>query len=950
VNKKSRILIVTCVVALLAASLPVHAGINSWTIKGPPGGTFRDIAAHTSDPNILYAAYTRSFFRSTDGGNNWSAARHFVGEVVDIAVDRSNGNRLFIAVYNEGLFRSEDAGQSFTAVAPASPPIVSIGISSDGKTVYYSTGSTTFFRSTDGGQTWTERIAIPNAISLLLVDPNNADHIYGVRGGSVVRSIDGGGTWTTAAVKPGDPFNSIYDLAQVSATTLVVATFDGLYVSTDSGATWNRRFAGQSFSVIADPQSPGTLLATSVSFLPLPLLRSTDFGATWTYFGTSPGAVRRLLLRPQAPQLVVASGQGVKRSDLTASSWVEANASPVAPGLSKMATTIANNSRVYAYTSSDAIGLFSTSLDSGWQRIDLSSVELTIGYSSGVLAVKPGAPQSIYIGAFDRGVVKSQDGGKTWGLSSGLANVGTHALAFDPVDTNIMYAAVMKVSTLPLPASLYRSSDSGNTWAPHSLDLPNIFAQRIAVDPANRSRIFIAGYQGSFPPGIGGLYRSTNGGLNWSQVAFAGADVFDIDIDPSNSNRVYAGTALGLYVSTDGGTTFSRNTPVAIISTLPISAVEIDPTVPSTIYAANYDPGNFNSEQGPSSILRSVDSGASWEVLRSASEQPRWIANDLVLDPNNPSLIYVNTGTRGVAAFEIANDLAVSISGHSGVRPQGVPSSFDVRVQNTGLYAATSVSLTTALPAGLTGVSASINQGTCAVNSTVVTCNIPVLRAAAIATARITYTPPSVMALPTSVTATAHEKDPIGSNNSALATASVGEVVDLAAVATVSTPSIVRGTGFNISVNVSNAGPIAASTATLMLVPGTGISLAAPPAGCTPDSSGVSCAISQLEAGGSRTFTFAATATTEGQLTATATVAPAASATDTSDANNRSSITVTSTAPPQPVDPGGGGGGGGGALGQLFSLLLAGLLALRGAMRGGARSRRVPPGILANPH
>ena len=65
------------------------------------------------------------------------------------------------------------------------------------------------------------------------------------------------------------------------------------------------------------------------------------------------------------------------------------------------------------------------------------------------------------------------------------------------------------------------------------------------VDTSNGARIFLAGYQGFFPAGVGGLYFSSNAGVNWNRIGFAGQDVNDVAIDPTDSNRVYAATAAG---------------------------------------------------------------------------------------------------------------------------------------------------------------------------------------------------------------------------------------------------------------------------------------------------------------------------------------------------------------------------------------------------------------------
>jgi photosystem II stability/assembly factor-like uncharacterized protein len=112
----------------LAASLVffgsiAQAGINEWTVKGPPGGTYTDLEASTTDGNVFYSAFGHSFFRSSDGGVSWSE-HPFDGQVTDIAVDPADGNRVLVAAQLDGLFRSLDGGRTFTKIAPnALPPM-----------------------------------------------------------------------------------------------------------------------------------------------------------------------------------------------------------------------------------------------------------------------------------------------------------------------------------------------------------------------------------------------------------------------------------------------------------------------------------------------------------------------------------------------------------------------------------------------------------------------------------------------------------------------------------------------------------------------------------------------------------------------------------------------------------------------------------------------------------
>jgi hypothetical protein len=97
-----------------------------------------------TDSDVYYAAYNRTIFRSTDGAVTWQAARHFAEEVVNIAVDPTDGDRFYVAALEDGVWRSDDAGQTFTKIAGVTGgnAVWSVGVGgANGQTVYYATNS-----------------------------------------------------------------------------------------------------------------------------------------------------------------------------------------------------------------------------------------------------------------------------------------------------------------------------------------------------------------------------------------------------------------------------------------------------------------------------------------------------------------------------------------------------------------------------------------------------------------------------------------------------------------------------------------------------------------------------------------------------------------------------------------------------------------------------------------
>ena len=910
--------------ALAALTNVSHAGVNSWTIKGPPGGMFREMRASSTDSNVFYAIYNRSVHRSTDGGVSWTTLQNFASQVNGLAVDPSDGNRLYVSVLDDGLFRSEDRGQNFTQVALAGNGLWGVG--TNGPTLYYAGADRSVHRSTDRGQSWSTTTSPPQTLNKIIVDPQNGDIVYAVNGPYVIRSTDGGSTWTQTEVNPGGGFSSgIADIAQLSATHLIVACSDGLRHSSDKGETWTLASVGSFASLAVDPSTPGRAIATSRGTAPLQ--STTNYGVDWSPLGGLPA------LRPEgvsfdatAPARIVALGQqGALYSNDHAQSWSEAARSPIASTPTQFATTLAANSRIYTYTIGGGSGLFASNAGSDWQRLNLGAAQvLNPGseFGQASLAVEPGSPDSIFFGVFNRGVFRSVDGGQSWTAPNmDLDGFSPQVFAFDPQDAKTMYVNVYKVSTTPA-AGIYRSTDGGVTWSPYSTNLAtNLFGMDMKVDRSDPTRMFLAVYQGFFGEASGGLYRSVDRGLTWSQ-SFTGQDVRSIAIDPSNTSRIYVATESGLQISDDGGNSFTANIQFAIIARDPASSVVIDPVTPTTIYAASIDPGYSFGIQRSSSVLRSVDAGASWEVLRSdRADGGPWYVGQLVLDPNHPSLLYASTGVHGAATFEVAPDLRVEISDHGGTRPKGYESTFNMRAVNNGPYHATAVKLSAMLPAGLTNVSITTDRGTCSTT----TCTIPVLRVGEEANAVVSYTTPaSAIYIPVSATVAAHENDPVTNDNSAQASAITGDPGDLGIALTASTTSVTQGTNVTYTVTVTNRGTTSASESTVNFQLGSSFTLGSVPDSCNSATGGASCNLGTLAPGASQAFSFTAVATNAGSVQATANVALNPTMADINLADNEATSSVTATTPA----PSGGGGrsGGGGSMNILT--LLGGLLLL----------------------
>lgn len=189
-----------------------------------------------------------------------------------------------------------------------------------------------------------------------------------------------------------------------------------------------------------------------------------------------------------------------------------------------------------------------------------------------VLAVDPKNATVVYAGS-NQGVYKSSDGAVTWKYLTGASPV--YALALDPSNPQVLFRAVS--------AGIYRTLDGGLSWSQVSSKLTSV--RTIVVDP-NSSAIVYAGTSGS------GVYKSIDGGASWNPInrcigrcaplTLDGGWVNSIVVDSGRSSLVYLGTLSGLYKSVDGGANWTQanNGPIGVTTMM------LDPLTPNTVIAA----------------------------------------------------------------------------------------------------------------------------------------------------------------------------------------------------------------------------------------------------------------------------------------------------------------------------------------------------------------------------
>ena len=148
----------------------------------------------------------------------------------------------------------------------------------------------------------------------------------------------------------------------------------------------------------------------------------------------------------------------------------------------------------------------------------------------------------------------------------------------------------------------------------------------------------------------GGLWKSTDSGENWACVTdgfLGGSSVGAVAVSDSNPDVVWIGLGErdirgdisegdGVYKSIDGGKTWTH---MGLQRCHTISRIVIDPIDPNKVYVAAL--GHVFGANPDRGVFKSSDGGKSW--VRTLFANDKSGAVDLVMDPNNPSVLYAAT-------------------------------------------------------------------------------------------------------------------------------------------------------------------------------------------------------------------------------------------------------------------------------------------------------------------
>lgn len=624
---------------------------------------------------------------------------NIAGRVRSIAINPTNPNIIYCGSVSGGIWKTTDAGSTWEPLTDFAPNLVIGCITfhpTDPNIIYAGTGEGYFnvdalrgigiLKSTDAGNSWTilknfEKASEPyyyHYINKIVIHPTNPNIIYAAlsaKDAGVWKSTDGGTTWTKDFA-PSSSSNFCVDLVMDpnNSNTLysahgLYASTDGIYKTTNGGGSWRKPTTGfpstttkyRRISLAISPSNSNILyacLADSNSFTHS-IQKSTNGGENWFAVGTpydNSSAVNGthlggqgwynnvIIVHPTNPNIVYTGGINLFKSSNGGVNWTRISDGYGSPyvHVDQHAIAFDPTNPEIMYFGCDG-GIFKTT-NGGSSFIDVNSNFRTVQFYSG--AVHP--TQNIYYGGTqDNGTMKTTSH-PTWSI----------VLGGDGGATWVDYITPSTVYTEYVNLCIQKSVNQGNNWGRIMEGIPTkgnnqfdgtsdrcAFIAPIVMDPSD-PKILVAGtYK---------IYRTTNGGVLWSQISndltgdgsgSTGAYISAIAIAKTSSQTIYVGTSgsstspASIWVTTNIGSSWTNITKT-ILPDRYIKAIAIDPGNRDRVFVG-YSGYNFNTPTTPGHIFRSSNRGTSWQDI--SGDLPDIPVNIIIINPSSTNHIIIGT-------------------------------------------------------------------------------------------------------------------------------------------------------------------------------------------------------------------------------------------------------------------------------------------------------------------
>ncbi len=686
-----------------------------------------------SDPRTIYAGVIGEegeIYVSNDKGVTWEKLNDDLTFTTiwghsQLQIHPGDKDIVYAGTWGGGTYKTVNSGREWTKLDEDhtfSPTCLAVSNENNPDVVYACDRTAAkIHKSRDAGETWEEYYDFGKGnmmTSAVAIDPDDPDMIYASAFMPPVAHLGGfvritGGEATPIGTELPRAVLEIEIDPNEKDTIYVTTHIHGVYKSTDGGITWHKlddRNNGLPrigvYDIKVDPTDSEIVYATALCgelpdyMINSPIIlrtagatqnldpegkcgvyKSTDGGSNWELKLETVSEARGIDIDPENhDNLYVADMMGgVWVSNDGGENWRQENT-----GLGSTSMTSVKVRGDYVYASTQGSGVYTGVIKEDgsitWERERSNKPKAEVYKIQ--IRIDPKDSSRIFASAYPGGMLRSDDGGKTWNDKNFLTpsikvfdpfRQGYYNFDINPKNTDIVWMGVfgkgMFISYDGMDFDMFANGENN--------EMRGKSITSVKANPANPDEVYVGTQKG--------VFMTRDDGDTWEQIN-SGLGTTDIrSLEISRNGDVYAGTAgYGVYILKRGTKEWQHTGrpvprgfwwPVWDRRIYQFSSILFDPDVPGKIYYGHFPSGFFISEDNGKTwkdsslglgndgifslfvhpynhsiiwagtyngVAKSIDKGKTWELKSKGMPAEQW-PYVVVFDEDNPDIMYTTT-------------------------------------------------------------------------------------------------------------------------------------------------------------------------------------------------------------------------------------------------------------------------------------------------------------------
>jgi photosystem II stability/assembly factor-like uncharacterized protein len=494
-----------------------NGGVSWDSVTGHSNHIIQGIAFPNPQKGAIATAFQNniccaSIFQTTNGGTSWNQ-RALPPDAQDNLYDLAFSNeQIGMAVGLFGLIlRTTDGGVNWFQQSGATEEHL-FSIDHVGDSLWFAAGNGRIIvKSTDAGATWSESFhGVTGDFEGIDMVDENTGYVCGDNG-EIRKTTDGGISWS---LQQSGTTNLLYGISFADENTGIAVGYFGTIVRTSNG--------GETWQVISE--------GTVQDLLSVDFPENQTSGISQTLYGISFPSVN-------VGTAVGDNGKLIKTTN-GGQNWFQQSSGITGSGRLNSVSFVNENTGFAAGFNASSAGTIikTTNGGSSWTNVPtgITSLLFAIDFLNENYGIAVGG---------DGALIITTNSGSTWvNKSLGFGNTLT---SIKVVSDNFAVAAGFNFNVFPSVPVVIVSTDGGETWVDRSNGITQLITKVFFADSSQGTAIGISGE----------IYRTTDGGLNWS---------FELSGTDNALNSVYMIDPDNIIITGRGGTILSSNPVVPV--------------------------------------------------------------------------------------------------------------------------------------------------------------------------------------------------------------------------------------------------------------------------------------------------------------------------------------------------------------------------------------------------